>query len=123
MRKRLTFALLWLLLAALPMQGIAAATMLFCALPAQSNDAPAATHIHHANDQTGHQHEHGKGKHSNHAGFCAKCMTCSSASITPPIIAELKQSGPGLPPVMIDLLPPAYPDVRGPDDPPRSSLA
>jgi hypothetical protein len=123
MRKRLTFALFWLLLAALPLQGLAAATMLFCALPVQSNDAPAATHAHHAHDQTGHPHEHGQGEHSDHAGSCAKCMTCCSASITPPIIAALKQSGPGLPPLITDLLPPVYPDVRGPYYPPRSSLA
>ncbi len=123
MHKRLTFGLLWLLLAALPMQGLAAATMLFCALPAQSNDAPAATHAHHANHQTGQPHEHGKGEHSDHAGSCAKCMTCCSASITPPIIAALTQSGPGVPPLITDLLPRVHPDMRGPYYPPRSSLA
>ena len=123
MHRRLTFALFWLLLAALPVQGLAAATMLFCELPTQSNDAPAATHAHQAGDQAGHQHEHGKGEHSDHAGSCAKCMTCCSASISPPAVVALKQPGPGLQPLAIDVLPPVHPDVRGPYYPPRSSLA
>jgi hypothetical protein len=123
MRKRLTFALFWLLLAALPIQGLAAATMLVCALPAQSSDAPTATHAPHIDHQAGHQHEHGKGEHSDHAGSCAKCMTCCSASIAPPFVAALKQSGPGLPSFILELQPPVHPDARGPYHPPRSSLA
>lgn len=123
MHKRLTIVLFWLLLAALPLQGLAAATMLYCAMPAQSSDAPAAKHVHHAGDRTGHMHQQGKGEHSDHAGSCAKCMTCCSASITPPIIAAFKQSGPGLPPFVIDLQPPVHPDVRGPYHPPRPPLA
>lgn len=123
MRIRLTFALFWLLLAALPIQGLAAATMLFCALPPQSSDAPTATHAHHADHQAGHQHEHGTGEHSDHFGSCAKCMTCCSATIAPPFIAALKQAGPGLPPLITNPLAPLHPDVRGPYYPPRSSLA
>ena len=123
MRKRLAFALFWLLLVALPMQGFTAATMLFCGLPDRANDAPAATHAHHSGEHIGHQHDHGKGGHSGHADTCVKCMTCCNATISPPVIATLEQSGPGLPPSAADPLPPVYPDMRGPYHPPKPPLA
>jgi len=80
--------LLWLLLAAIPMQGIAAATMLSCGAIEQRNPAAAGPHVHvHgsevlvAHDHAGHhdgQHFHGKHDASTSCSACSACCIAAA---------------------------------------------
>ena len=74
---RLRMLIAWLVLAALPLQGFAAASMLFCGAPtpiAQRHEA----HGDHAQHQHAAQHEgHQQVKNSGDAGHsCAVCAAC-----------------------------------------------
>jgi hypothetical protein len=97
--------LAWLLMAALPLQGMAAASMLFCGAPAAARVAQAATHQgHHASmnvskhDHSAHGHEGGHGSYgaqeqtepdhdmrqapdgdATQGHSCPVCATCSQA--------------------------------------------
>jgi cytochrome c553 len=90
---RVRHLLAWLVLAALPMQGFAAASMLFCGMPAQPAaqvHAPAPDHHDHAAHGHGHDvkadpsdgRQQAQGDDQAHAcGVCAAC--CHSAAIAP----------------------------------------
>jgi cytochrome c553 len=90
---RVRHLLAWLVLAALPMQGFAAASMLFCGMPAQPAaqvHAPAPDHHDHAAHGHGHDvkadpsdgRQQAQADDQAHAcGVCAAC--CHSAAIAP----------------------------------------
>jgi hypothetical protein len=95
--------LVWLVMAAIPLQGLAAASMLFCGMgahhaPAQQAAAAPSVHASHAESASG-SHDHSKHSHdaevqadktqdasggklpdaSHKCGVCASC--CSSVAI------------------------------------------
>lgn len=124
LRIRLLFA--WLVLAALPLQGFAAASMLYCGMGAAGHGAAAQvqamTPDHH--DHAAHNHApvakvektaDGKAQlpdSSHKCGVCASC--CSSAAITetPRVLAitQLPQSEAAAPFVPIHPRPSPVPD-------------
>jgi len=66
--------LAWLVLAALPLQGFAAASMLLCGQASAPVAAVHEHHAHHGHEAHGHMaagDDHGKVKHS--CGVCAFC--------------------------------------------------
>lgn len=120
-RLRLLFA--WLVLAAIPLQGFAAASMLFCGMaPGHHAQAQAQATVHH--DHAAHSHAQvvktGKAADakskvpdsSHQCGVCASC--CHSAAIveTPRLLAPapLPQAEVAAPFVAIDLRPSPVPD-------------
>jgi hypothetical protein len=91
MTNRLRLLLAWLVMAAVPLQGFAAASMLFCAaathdVKVQSRQASVSAHHDHA----GHSHAASSGtttqwsdvlnEASHECGLCASC--CHSVAIT-----------------------------------------
>jgi hypothetical protein len=122
-RIRILFA--WLVLAALPLQGFAAATMLFCGLgegPAAQVAVVASSHEDHA--AHGHVHvakaksnKSGEGKQqlpdpSHKCGACAACCPGAAVASTARVlaVADLPQAEAADPFVRIDPLPSTVPD-------------
>lgn len=89
-RFRILFA--WLILAALPLQGFAAASMLFCGMDARHEAQAQVQTMPAGHDHAMHSHEHGVKAQksadsgtqlpgaSHSCGVCASC--CHSAAIT-----------------------------------------
>jgi len=147
MRKLIRLALLWLVALALPLQGVAAATMLHCH-PAHHRDAASTAHDHHhgAADQR-HDHAlHGvshtgdltahetqaadedtsdgaRGADSLNKVSCSACAACSSGVALPTTPVFLS------PPALIHGPSPALSFdaavflTDGPERPPRTPLA
>jgi hypothetical protein len=119
---RLRIVIAWLLMAALPLQGLAAATMLFCEGGHHEQSAEAAAAASH-----GHEHNHADA--SGHAssvkpldaghkcGICASCCytVAIAQSMRSPSFAPLPQAGLAEPFVLIHT-----PPNRLPDKPPRA---
>lgn len=94
MKELLNMYVIWLIVIALPLQGLAAATMISCAqLQSQSIDHQAHNHNHNHEHEHEHEHHSMKDIHSHtqtngsnlHADSskhtcnqCAKCSTCCS---------------------------------------------
>ena len=125
-RLRILFA--WLLMAALPMQGFAAASMLFCGMGAQHHSAPAADapHDHAAMlGQSAVAHAHTEATGATHGALpntqnnkqhkCSICAACcngaaliglqQSLAVSPAAQAELAE-----PLVLIHTIPSPVPD-------------
>jgi hypothetical protein len=117
--------LTWLLVLALPVQGLAAQRMLFC--------APAQHHVVQAQAQ----HDHSAHMHADHSkadakpvapakashGKCSACASCCGAMaiVSSPLVFGVNPPAP-------DYLPTALPSYSGHtpgrlDRPPRSTLA
>ncbi|MFC5500167.1 hypothetical protein ACFPOE_21675 [Caenimonas terrae] len=125
MSKRIRYLFAWLVLAALPLQGFAAASMLFCGMGAAVVGTAQAHHDHAAHS---HAHAHAvKGVEGGVAqqlpdaghscGVCAACCHGGAIAQTPHVLAMAS----------LPLAPAAEPFVRidprpssVPDKPPRS---
>ena len=143
MRSRLRLALMWLLLLALPLQGIAAATMLHCG-PGhhglQAADAPMAHHDSAENSD----HHHGEAGHveaAMHAGNggdhapsaadiaklskfkCSACASCCLGLALPTAVVALSTFAPADAPAFVVCVEPVGFFTDGPDRPPRLHLA
>lgn len=128
--------LMWLLAVALPVQGVAAATMQFCgaAHHPQKQQVQGADHGHGA------AHAEADGHHVGAAGpageasaasdlsphgqqKCSACAACCAGSALPPAALVLPVVEPAS--ECVTVVPSAYvgPDVAGLEKPPRSNLA
>lgn len=97
--------LLWLLIAALPLQGIAAAVKAACGpehhetissnIMSSHEAMPDEEHAHHTmvmND-AGNPSDHGsKSQHQHKSAFCSSCAACCVGAVAPPV--SLKQPSP-----------------------------
>lgn len=132
---------MWLLLLALPMQGVAAATLLHCG-PGhhgmQLSDAPVAQHSagattsHHG---TGHgdaaMHANMPGDHAPSAADisklsklkCSACASCCLGLALPTAVVALTPFAPADAPVFVIRVEPVGFFTDGPDRPPRLRLA
>ena len=128
--------LLWLVMLVLPLQGYAAAGMVYCAFPASEAAAAAAMQEHadahdHASHDQGHGHgtamQHAKHEDTGHgaAGDADEfhtCGTCAACHANAMVGALPLQPLDNLP--RADLAepfdPPASPSLRVPDKPPRA---
>jgi hypothetical protein len=139
MRRLIWPVLVWLLALAVPLQGLAAATMLHCA-PLRGDAAPQAAHNHdhhvssaalpHASASKDHDAHHASASHHGHDGddtspvhTCSACATCNvgiGLPSTPTPLAE---------PTAATALLPALASVHAafltsaPERPPRASAA
>lgn len=119
----------WLVMAALPMQGIAAASMLFCDQAAHSTAQQQASHDHashdhgHDQDHAAHGHDGDDGAQASPLGddhacpICASCCNLLALSDAPTL--SLDSARPAPPP----LQGPARVATReapAPDKPPRA---
>lgn len=106
MNRTLKIFLLWLLVAVLPVQGVAAATRACCAPIHQSSSSASDTQSHHHDASEGHGHHHhdgmqhdsndtashddsvaaGKSLDSNHdhKTSCSACAACCLFAVVPP---------------------------------------
>jgi hypothetical protein len=123
-----------LLMLAVPLQGIAASTKLFCKSGHHSQNSS-----HHATMQSHHamSESHGVNDISNHGnhsvieskasgqadGQCSVCGLCGNLSALPPSIDSLAESFKS--PVLFEftLVPPPAPFLEGPKRPPRLLFA
>jgi len=130
---RLRVLLLWLLMLALPLQGVAAAAMAACGMPQAASDASAhADMAHHAAPAAHHPQAHAfadsqhQQQHDTHAKpdgggvhKCSACSVCHAAALldTPaPVQAHaLPQASP-----VLRLQAMASQAPRLPDKPPRA---
>ena len=110
--------MLWLLLAALPLQGMAAATRMSCApaphaaMAAQAHQAHQAAHAQHATpaaddhaDHAGHAAGAGHDRHAaaqdtapdqhHHASACSHCAACAFGAAAPPPAPATVHAGAG----------------------------
>ena len=97
MHRALTTFLLWLLIAALPLQGFAAAVQASCATTAHhaaaQMDVPAQSHAEHGHsahhdDAAGDATEAGHGTIGKHTGSsCSACASCSVGASAPPCLS------------------------------------
>lgn len=128
---RLVFA--WLLMAALPLQGLAAASMLFCGSQAAAPVAQAASHQGHhasmdmpAHDHAVHGHEgaHAAQPEADHdaaqSHSCPVCAACSQAQAVGgfdslPLASPAPSAEPSQPPVRVSSR-----ALTLPDKPPRA---
>jgi hypothetical protein len=80
MTRRIKILLAWLLLAALPLQGMASAVQAFCgASHHASASATAEQHAGHPAEHAEHHHDqarHADGSASKHIGSCSACASC-----------------------------------------------
>ena len=127
---RLRALLLWLFMLALPLQGYAAAAMVYCALPGPATAAAAPDHADshdHAN------HDHGTAmQHARHDGADPgasgdpdefhKCSTCAAchASAMVGALPQLPLDERPRADLAEPFDPPANPSLRVPDKPPRA---
>jgi hypothetical protein len=125
--------LLWFMIAALPLQGIAAAANITCgpahhemtqpSVPATSSQA--ALNDSHEHHDMAMMHEHSvadpaPGSHKHSSSFCSSCAACCVGAVAPPV--SLKQ--PSLPSLSeTAYIPAAVPVAEfiqaGPERPPR----
>ena len=143
MLSRLRFTLMWLLLLALPLQGVAAATLLHCG-PGhhgmQVAEAPVAHH-HSAEDSDHHHGEAGHVHTAMHAGNagdhapsaadiaklskfkCSACASCCLGLALPTAVVALTTFVPADAPAFVVRVEPVGFFTDGPDRPPRLHLA
>lgn len=139
---------MWLIALALPIQGVAAATMLHCgATPAQQPASAHEGHSHHhqhgshayggasaaAHDEGGHHHadpspvdDAASAVSHHHAGgksSCSACASCCSAAALPAMPIVLASQTPAEPVFAIPRLPVVVFLTDGPERPPRTILA
>ena len=124
--------LMWLLAVALPVQGVAAATMQFCGPGHHPQQVQAAPHDHDP--------DHGMADSAHHAGpadkapasadlsqhgqqKCSACAACCAGSAPPSAAITLPVVKPVIERVGVAQKPYVGPDVAGLEKPPRSSLA
>jgi hypothetical protein len=121
-----------LLLLAIPLQGYAASTMLFCTAGqhSQTESAQAPATIAHHGDHTGHpvplkkssQH-HGDAKTPKGTTTCSACSLCCNLVVMMPsheVVATFASHERLLP---AQILPPQSPSLKGLKRPPRARLA
>ena len=122
---RWRFAIAWLLLLALPLQGLAAATMLNCGAghgaPALHNEAQSAAH----HDAHQHQHHHTTGHGLNQlAKFkCSACAVCCIGAALPATLLVFAPAVPQALPGPVITVQPVEFVTDGPDRPPRFTPA
>lgn len=133
----LRWVVVWMLALAIPVQGIAAATMQFCApstagpWPA-SAAAPAGTHAHHGRDaaaMAAHQHGHEAGAHPDapappHDGSpstvkCSACAACCMATALPARALTVAAVEPAIETAVVAAVGYTAPDVAGLERPPK----
>jgi hypothetical protein len=89
MSRALRIALLWLVALALPVQGVAASTMMFCG-PAHESSAAhdhASHHDHSAHDAASASDDGAAGEPDTMScSVCASC--CTAATLPSPIVAQ-----------------------------------
>lgn len=123
----------WLVMAALPMQGIAAASMLFCDQAAHSTAQQQASHEHashdHGHDHAAHGHDGHDGQEASHGAkassggddhacpICASCCNLLALSEAPTL--SLDSARPAPPPLQGPSRV-ATREAPGPDKPPRA---
>jgi len=133
MRRPLKTAFLWVLLIALPTQGVVSAAMLFCESAHLSSPVSASDAHHHDNHHAGirdahsagvtHDHEHGH-THKHSSSKCAGCTPCCmGASIVSSLSGESTFPQSKAEPFILKSA--AFPlfTTDGPDRPPRPILA
>lgn len=119
----------WLVMLALPFQGMAAASLRHCG-PAHEAPAPAtvpaghdhARH-HHAGESSASTPDHGAQSVAAKAGSCSACASCCAAAAPPaslPVLAEPVLAGFEPPALQVSVLPFL---TAGPERPPRTHLA
>lgn len=124
--------LMWLLVVALPMQGVAAATMQFCGPGHHPQRVQAADDGHvaaHADEADAHHalsadKATGAGDLSQHGKLkCSACAACCAGSALPPAAIALPFVKPTI--ERVSVVPPTYvgPDALALEKPPRYSLA
>lgn len=121
MKALLRIVVLWLLMAGVPLQGYAAATMLLCAPPATAPAQPAAS-AHGEHEHADHAHGEHQKKHDTHHGD-AKCAGAAFCCTGAPLAGTMP-TAPGLPdvrgaPVPFDSAAPAAVDLAGLERPPK----
>ncbi|QGZ42582.1 hypothetical protein IP92_04788 [Pseudoduganella flava] len=121
--------LLWFLLAGIPFQGFASATMLLCAPAVPENAAPMKQGTHHdhaAMLAAQAQPDDGAAAHHAAAGH-AKCASAAACCTGAPLLPSLPAAPPALDGrcaiVPFVLTAPAAVDLAGFDRPPKSQLA
>ena len=138
---RLRFALMWLLLLALPLQGFAAATMLHCG-PGHHGMAAGAAVAHQSADDS--DHHHGEAGHvhaATHASGsddhaptaadisklskfkCSACASCCLGLALPAAVTAFTTFAPADAPDFRVRIEPFGFFTDGPDRPPRLRLA
>lgn len=119
----------WLMMLALPFQGMAAASLRHCG-PAHEATAPAAVSAghdharhHHASESSASGSGHGAQAVAAKAGSCSACAACCAAAAPPaslPLLAEPALAGFEPPTLQVSVLPFL---TAGPERPPRAHLA
>lgn len=122
MKALLRILVLCLLMAGVPLQGYAAATMLLCAPPAT---APAHVAVS-AHGEHGYEHEHAPGEQQKQQGTHHGDAKCAGAAFccTGAPLAGIMPTAPSLPdarsaPVPFDSAAPAAVDLAGLERPPK----
>lgn len=120
----LRILVLWLLMAGVPLQGYAAATMLLCAPPATAPaHAAVSAHGEHKDEQKQMQQhgDHGKSEAAHHgdakcagAAFCCTGAPLAGAMPTAPSLPDARGA-----PVPFDSAAPAAVDLAGLERPPK----
>ncbi|MBT9597588.1 MAG: hypothetical protein IV094_16525 [Vitreoscilla sp.] len=119
----------WLVMLALPFQGMAAASLRHCG-PAHEAPAPAAVAAghdhaqhHHASESSPSKPGHGAQAVAAKAGSCSACAACCAAAAPPaslPLLAEPALAGFEPPALQVSVLPFL---TTGLERPPRAHLA
>lgn len=130
MRNLVRLIVMWLIAVALPIQGVAAATMLHCGSTAGQQAAAwtqsHAGHAHHHDvtaqsdgvPEAHHSHHHGGGKLS-----CSACASCCSAAALPAVQIVLASQTLAETAIVSFRLPLVVFLTDGPERPPRTILA
>jgi hypothetical protein len=126
--------LIWLLLLALPMQGLAAATMLWCdtlgasrlaastaMAPQQADNPHVCIHGHAAPAEAVADSDAvvTDAGHHGGSGACSACASCCAAFAVPASLAMLSSIGPGSDPLRGPAAGAARYTTDGPERPPR----
>ncbi len=136
MKALLRSLLLWFLLAGVPFQGFAAATMLFCApLPAppahvamdmsQPHDHAAMLAAQAVGDlaHQGHDGSHHGDASTGHAKCASAAACCTGAPLAPSLSAAMPPADACFATVPFESAAPAAVDLAGPERPPKFLLA
>jgi hypothetical protein len=132
MRCRFKTTLFWLLLLALPTQGLASATMLFCEAAPRAGTVMSGDHHHVAGDPAAgpedstaaHHHAQNNCHDSTHGSPCAGCVAyCAGTFIIPSLFALSPLVMSDVQPASFALVSVPSPGFDGPYRPPRNIFA
>ncbi|RQP22760.1 hypothetical protein [Piscinibacter terrae] len=117
MRHLARLLILWLIAVALPVQGVAAATMLHC----KAAESPAHEGHGHHHGAMGASHAAHSHQHDNGKSTCSVCAACCCAAALPALPIVLAAPEQAASPLAVPHLPAAAFLTSGPERPPRTA--